>query len=54
MTTAVRTSDPTWRKINLKRCWGKRSWPDLRYYSGTCLNGLRRITKIIIIVGNRT
>jgi hypothetical protein len=28
-----------------ERMWKKRSWPNLRYYSGICLEGLRKTTK---------
>jgi hypothetical protein len=33
--------------MNLKGCGRKRSWPNLRYCSGICLEGLRKTTKII-------
>jgi hypothetical protein len=35
------------QKINWKGCGWKRSWPNLRYYPGICLEGLRKTTKIL-------
>jgi hypothetical protein len=31
--------------MNWKGCGRKRSWPNLRYYPGICLEGLRKTTK---------
>lgn len=31
--------------MNLKRCGQKWSWPNIRYYPGICLDGLRKSTK---------
>jgi hypothetical protein len=31
--------------INEKECGRKQSWLNLRYYSGICLEGLRKTTK---------
>jgi hypothetical protein len=31
--------------MNWKGCGRKRSWPNLRYYTGICLEGLRKTTK---------
>jgi hypothetical protein len=31
--------------MNREKVEGKRSWPNVRYYSGTFLGGLRRTTK---------
>jgi hypothetical protein len=34
--------------MNRKGCGRKRPWPNLRYYSSICLEGLRNITKNFI------
>jgi hypothetical protein len=31
--------------MNRKECGRKQSWPNLRYYPGICLGGLRKTTK---------
>jgi hypothetical protein len=31
--------------MNWKVCGRKRSWPNIRYYPGNCLQGLRKTTK---------
>jgi hypothetical protein len=31
--------------MNRKGCGTKQSWPNLRYYPGICLEGLRKTTK---------
>jgi hypothetical protein len=31
--------------MNWKGCGRKQSWPDLRYYPGICLEGLRKSSK---------
>jgi hypothetical protein len=33
------------RMTNWKGCWRKRPWPNLRYYPGILLEGLRKTTK---------
>jgi hypothetical protein len=35
------------KRVNLKACGRTRSWPNLRYYPGTYLEGLRNSTKIL-------
>jgi hypothetical protein len=33
--------------INVKGCERERSWPNLNYYPGSCLEGLRKSTKTL-------
>jgi hypothetical protein len=37
--------------MNWKYCRRKRSWPNLRYYPGICLEGLKRTTRLLRIAG---
>jgi hypothetical protein len=41
-TNSVEWNGDKWM-MNWKRCW-RRSWPNLRYYPGICLEGLRKTT----------
>lgn len=41
----VRISINVIKLIKFKECAGKRSWPDLRFYPGICLEGSRKTTK---------
>jgi hypothetical protein len=33
--------------MNWKGCGRKRSWPDVRYFPGICLEGVRKTTKYL-------
>jgi hypothetical protein len=37
--------------MNWKRCERKRSWPNLRYNSGICPEGLKKTSKICQVAG---